>query len=141
MRPNRAALCRMPSQWRARRGAIVTLDLEQRRIAVGADQGAEHVGHAPQEPAAQLERRDRIVEAGGGRIGRDRGDLGIVGREGAIEGRSEMRGRDPPERRNAERTGPFLEKRIVGSGGGRGWTRSCGNTLLVEPLSMSRRAA
>ena len=98
------------------------LDLEQSLVGVGAGERAKHVGHAAQEPAAQFQRRDRVVESGRGRIGRDGGDLGIMGREGAIEGGRKMRGRDAPERRRAERTGPLLEKRIVGiaAGGGGG---------------------
>jgi hypothetical protein len=100
-------------------GRDVALDREQRLVGVGARERAEHVGHAPEQPAAQFERRDRVVEAGRGLIGRDRRYLGIVVREGAVEGRRKVRGRDAPERRGAERTGPFLKERIVG-GSGRG---------------------
>ncbi len=64
-----------------------------------------------------------LSKLGRSRIGRDRGDLGIMDREGPIEGRRKMRRRDAPEWRRPERTGPLLEKRIVGVVVGRGGRR------------------
>ena len=114
-------------------GRDVALDRQQLRIAVGAGEGPEHVGHPPDQPAGQFERRDRVVEARRIRIGRDRRDLGVMGRKGAIEGRPEMLRLDAPERRGAERSGPFLEQRIVGGGWRRGGGR-CGLVHAAKPF-------
>ena len=105
----------------------VALDREQRRVGVGAGKHVEHVADPPQEPPAQFERRDRVVEARRRRIGRNRRHLGVVLGEGCIEGGPEMLRRDAAERRRAGR--PVFEKRI---GGGSGCGGDVGHRMHVR---------
>ena len=90
------------------------LDFEQSVVGMRAGQQMKRIADALQRPAAQFQRRDRIVEARRCGVGRDGGDLGLVLGQRARIGLPEMLGRDAVERRNPVGGGPGLEKRIVG---------------------------
>ena len=97
----------------------LALDLQDRVVGVGAGERIEDVVDTRERVAAQFQRLDGIGEGRRGGIGRDGGDLGLVLGEGAREGRPEVLGPYPLERRHPERPGPVLEERVfatIGSG-------------------------
>ena len=88
------------------------LDLEQRVIAVGADQKVEDVFDPRQRTAAQFEGADRIIEARRFRRRRDGRNLGLMLGERARVGRAEVLGRDAVERGNLVGGRPRLKEGI-----------------------------
>ena len=91
----------------------IEVDRLQFRRAEAGDQIAEHVADALQQPAATLQRLDRVGETGGGRIGGDRLDFGDMFGHAALQRLRKMLRADAVERRHAEGGGPGLEKRIA----------------------------
>jgi len=101
----------MPSQWRARRGAMSRSICSKAGLVWAPASARKHVGHAPQQPAAQLERRNGVCRrSGAAGIGRNRRNLVVMGPRRPDRMPAEMLGRDESKRRGAERTRPFLEK-------------------------------
>ena len=87
--------------------------------------------------AAQFQRLDGIDEGRRRGIGRDGGDLSLVLGEGTREGRAEVLGPYPLERRHAEAPGPVLEERVVAVErrvGGNGQDRAGG---ILERLQVA----
>ncbi len=100
----------------------LALDRQQRVVGVRAGEHAENTCRpAPSGAAGAFHRLDGVLERGRRRIAGDRGDLGVVLGEGAVEGRHEMLGRDAVEWRHAEGAGPVLEEGIGGGGEVGGW--------------------
>ncbi len=90
------------------------LDLQQRLVAVGADQKAENLLDAGQRPAAHFEGGDGVGEIRWLCPAGDGGDLGLVFRERARVGGNKMLGLDGRERRDLIGRRPVMEKRVVG---------------------------
>ena len=100
----------------------VALDRQQRVVAVGAGEDAEHVVDARQRRPACSSATMVLSKVGASGPTGDGGDLGVVLGEGALEGRHEMLGLDAAERRRAEGAVQFFEERIGGGGEVGGWT-------------------
>ena len=92
----------------------LTLDFQERVVAVRAGQHVEHVADAGERPAARLQRRDGVGEARRRRIGSDSGYFRVVLGDGACIGRAKMLGLDGIKRRNPVRGRPIGKKRVVG---------------------------
>ena len=96
----------------------LALDLLDRVVGVRAGERVEDVVDAGERVAAAFQRLDGVGEGRRRGIGRDSGDLGLVLGEGTREGRPEMLGPYPLERRHAEAPGPVLEERVFATTGG-----------------------
>jgi hypothetical protein len=92
----------------------LALNLQERVVTVGADQEAEDLLDARQCPAAQFEGGDGINEVRRGRLAGDGVDLGLMFRERARIGGSEVPGLDGREWRDLIGRRPVFEKRVIG---------------------------
>jgi len=92
----------------------LALDFKDCIVTVGAGEKMEDAFNARQGPAAQFERVDGIGKIRRLGPGADGLDLGLMFRDCAGIGRSEVLGLDARERRNSIGGRPMLEKRIVG---------------------------
>ena len=93
----------------------LALDLEQRGVAVGADEQVEGGAHPLQQPPAQLKGGDRVGEIRRLGLRRNGRDLGVVLGEGARVSLPEMLGSDAVERRRPVGGRPGLEEWVGGS--------------------------
>ena len=103
---------------------VVAVDRVERLVCRARRQIVEHPADPGQQPAAALQRLDRVRE-----IGRFGGRAAIAAISAAcsaiaaVEGRREMLRPDAVERRQSERRVPGLQKRVVGKGGHGGSSR------------------
>ena len=93
----------------------LALDLEQRGVAVRADEQVEGGAHAFQQPPAQLQGGDRVGEIRRVGLRRNGRDLGVVLGEGACVSLPEMLGLYAVERRHRVGGRPGLEEWVGGS--------------------------
>jgi hypothetical protein len=96
------------------------LDRLQFASRFGPGQVPEHAAHAVHGRARPLQRGDRIVEGRRVRVADYGRDFRLVVGHGALVGRLDVRRFDALERRQFERPGPGLEKRVLACGSGHG---------------------
>jgi len=92
------------------------LDLLDRVIGVRAGQHAENVGNARKRVTTTFERVDRVGKRGRSRVGADGLDLRLMRGKRPLEGGQKMLRSDRTEWRDAERSGPCPEERVVVAG-------------------------
>ena len=90
----------------------LALDRLERVAGMGAGEAEEHRRHPVEGAPGPLEGVDRVGERRRCRVAGDGRDLGAVLRQRPVEGRPEVVGGDPVERRQPERRHPGLEQRV-----------------------------
>ena len=100
-------------------GDDIALDRLDGVVGMRAREREKHVRHAAERAAGALQRLDGVGEIGLRLIAGDGRDLGLMRGQRRLEGRQEMPGLDPLERRRRERARrPVLQQRIGGGLGG-----------------------